>query len=316
MAALLAFFLSVLALGFGLGTSSESGEVAAEPAPAADPVVRMTPRQKAALVVVSGLTAPRGVAGVLVQSWSLNQPRPKGALVFVDQEGGEVRTFGSLPPALPASGYETEAEAREAGFETGKALAEAGVDVDLAPVLDGSTGPLGSRHFDRGELGLAFAGGLSEGGIAPCVKHFPGLGSARISTDESPQVRARLILRELAVFRAAVRAGVPCVMVGHAFYPRLGRWRASFSRRAYRLLRRTGFEGVAITDSVSVFGSRYATSSAFLAIRAGADLVLYTSGRDAARAIRRLVPLARAGALDEPVRRVLRFRREFGLGRP
>jgi beta-glucosidase-like glycosyl hydrolase len=105
-------------------------------------------------------------------------------------------------------------------------------------------------------------------------------------------------------------------MVGHAFYPGFGVRRASFSPHAYRFLRRSGFNGVAITDSVSVFGSRYATSTAVLAVLAGADLVLYTNGRDAARAIRRLLPLARMGALDEHVRRVLRLRRELGLGRP
>jgi beta-N-acetylhexosaminidase len=313
VAALLALLLSLL--GLGLGSSSQSGEAAAEPVSPPDPVARLTPREKAALVVVSGLPAPHGVAGVLVQEWSLREPRPRDALVFVDQEGAEVRAFASLSPELPASAYQTEAQAREAGFETGIALADAGVDVDLAPVLDARSGPLGSRHFARPSFALAFARGLAEGSTAPCVKHFPGLGTAKLSTDESPQVRGRLTPRELAAFRAAVHAGVPCVMVGHAFYPRLGRWRASFSRRAYRLLRGTGFDGVAITDSVSVFGSRYATSSAVLALRAGADLVLYTNGRDAARAIRRLVPLARAGVLDEPVRRVLRLRRELGLER-
>jgi beta-glucosidase-like glycosyl hydrolase len=71
-------------------------------------------------------------------------------------------------------------------------------------------------------------------------------------------------------------------MVGHAFYARLGHLRASFNPRAYRLLRKWGFEGVAITDSASVFGSREAVPSALKAVRAGADLVLFTSGRDAA----------------------------------
>jgi beta-N-acetylhexosaminidase len=314
VALLLAFLLSVF--GLGLGGSSDSGEGAAAPTPQADPVARLAPREKAALVVVSGRPAPPGVAGVLVQEWSLHEPRPKGALVFVDQEGGEVRAFAGLPPRLPASAYGSVAEAGAAGRATGRALSAAGVDVDLAPVLDAPSGPLGSRHFARPDVALAFARGLAKGGTAACVKHFPGLGAASVSTDESPAVRSRLDPLELGSFHAAVQAGVPCVMVGHAFYRRLGDRRASFSRRAYRLLRRTGFDGVAITDSVSVFGSRYATSSAVLAVRAGADLVLFTSGRDAARAIRRLLPLARAGELDEPVRRVLHFRRELGLDRP
>jgi beta-N-acetylhexosaminidase len=270
----------------------------------------LTPREKAALVVVSGLPAPKGVAGILVQEWSKELPRPRGALVFVDQEGGAASTFDGLPPAGPASSYRSAAEAFGAGKATAEGLKEAGVDIDLAPVVDLAGGPLGSRHFSRPAFALAFARGLAVAGSTSCPKHFPGLGSARISTDESPTVRARLLPAELGAFRRAVAGGAECVMVGHAFYRRFGlRSRASFNPAAYRLLRREGFQGVAITDSVSVFGSEWAVPSAKLAIRAGADLILLTSGRDAARVVRALLPLARRGLLDEPVARVLAFRR-------
>ena len=264
-------------------------------------------------MVVSGLPAPKGVAGVIVQRWSLGEARPRNALVFVDQEGGTAQTFGRLQPSAPASSYTSARQAFLSGRGTGQALHRAGVHVDLAPVLDSKGGPLGSRHFRRSEFAVAFARGLGAGGVGACVKHFPGLGTARISTDESPQVHASIRAEELAGFRRAIRAGVPCVMTSHAIYDRFGRRRASFSRRAYRLLRRTGFDGVAMTDSVSVFGSKFAVVSARLAIRGGADLVLYTNGRDAGRAIAALVPLARKGRLDEHVERVLRLRRSLGL---
>ena len=117
--------------------------------------------------------------------------------------------------------------------------------------------------------------------------------------------------QDLAPFRAAVRAGVPCVMVGHAIYPRLGSRRASLEPATYRLLRATGFDGVAITDSMGVLGSPYAPYWARLAIRAGADLVLTTNGRDARRMVDALVPLARSGELDAAVARVLRFRARY-----
>jgi beta-N-acetylhexosaminidase len=274
----------------------------------------LTPRQKAALVVVSGLPAPKGVAGVIVQDWSRREPRPRHALVFVDQEGGSASTFDELPPGAPASSFQSPEEALVVGKATGKALERAGVDVDLAPVLDLAGGPLGSRHFAAPAEALAFAHGLEAGGTTACPKHFPGLGSARVSTDESPHVRARLLPAEVRAFRMAVAAGADCVMVGHAFYRRFGlERRASFNPAAYRLLRRLGFDGVAITDSVSVFGSDPAVSSAKRAVRAGADLVLLTNGPDAARVIDALVPLARRGLLDENVRRVLAFRRRLGL---
>jgi beta-N-acetylhexosaminidase len=274
----------------------------------------LTPRQKAALVVVSGLPAPKGVAGVIVQDWSRREPRPRRALVFVDQEGGSASTFDELPPGTPASSFQSPEEALAAGRATGKALERAGVDVDLAPVLDLAGGPLGSRHFAAPAEALAFARGLEAGGTASCPKHFPGLGSARVSTDESPHVRARVLPAEVGAFRSAVAPGAYCVMVGHAFYRRFGlEWRASFNPAAYRFLRRLGFDGVAITDSVSVFGGDWAVRAAKLAIRAGGDLVLLTNGPDAARVIDALVPLARRGFLDEHVRRVLAFRRRLGL---
>jgi beta-N-acetylhexosaminidase len=265
----------------------------------------LTPREKASLLVVAGMPAGAGFGGVLVRQWNTDYARPGGSLVFADQEGGAVKTFTRLAPWRAASGYRSAADALSAGRETAAALHRAGVDADFAPVLDLADGPLGSRHFARPEFAVAFARGL---GAAACVKHFPGLGSTARSTDEA-RVYGVLRSRDLAPFRAAVRAGVPCVMVGHAIYPRLGPRRASLEPATYRLLRGLGFRGVAITDSLGVLGSPYAPYWARLAVQAGADLVLTTSSRDAARMVDALVPLARTGRLDDKIVRVLRYRR-------
>src|SRR2546423_778842 len=267
----------------------------------------LTPQQKAALVVVSGLPAPPGVAGVIVRLWDRDRPRPRGALVFTDQEGGTVKTFPQIPPWSAAESVRSKAEAFDSGRETGRALRGVGVTVDLGPVLDLPDGPLGTRQFRSPFYGVAFARGLAAGRAGACVKHFPGLGSLPVSTDERPYVRGRVREADLAPYRAAVEAGVPCVMVGHGVYPRLGGIRAALEPNAYRLLRSLGFEGVAITDSLNVVNGR-AVRWAVSASRAGADLLLITSGADAARAIRALEPLARRGELDAHVARVLRFR--------
>jgi beta-N-acetylhexosaminidase len=267
-------------------------------------------------VIVSGLPAPRGVAGVIVHEYNRRAPRPRRALVFVDQEGGTASSFDDLAPARAAAAYSRPRGAFAAGRAAGRALRRAGADVDLAPVLDLAGGPLGSRHFRRPALALAFARGLAAAKVGACAKHFPGLGSAAVSTDESPHVRAVLRPRELAAFRAAIKAGIPCVMVGHALYGGQGSRRASFDPNMYRRLRRMGFDGVAITDSVSVFGSDWAVFSARASIRAGADLVLFTNGPDARRAMRALVPLARRGLLDRHVARVLALRQTLGLASP
>jgi beta-N-acetylhexosaminidase len=271
-------------------------------------VARLSPQEKASLVVISGLPAPPGVGGVIVRRWDRHLRRPSRALVFADQEGGGVRAFPDLPPRVAASGYRTVSEAFTAGQDAGAALGSAGVDVTLAPVLDAPDGPLGSRHFRSQRLGVVFGLGVERAGTAPCAKHFPGLGSTPRSTDEA-RVHGRLRPREVDGFRVA---SFPCVMVGHAIYPRLGTRRASLEPATYRLLRRRGFRGVAVTDSLGVLGSPYAPYWARLALRAGADMVLFTSARDARRAIDALVPLAARGELDAAVARILRFRARYG----
>jgi beta-N-acetylhexosaminidase len=248
----------------------------------------MSPEQKARVVV---LTTERpgifyGAAGIR----------------FADQEGGLVQAFPGAPPTRAAADFATRREAFAAGVATRRALRREGVDVDLAPVLDAPDGPLGSRQFRSGSLGVAFGRGL---GRAACVKHFPGLGTAAYSTDERPHVDARVRPRDLAPFQAAVRAGVPCVMMGHAFYGT--RFRASLEPSTYRLLRGIGFDGVAITDSLSIVHDAPVERWARQAARAGADMLLFTSPAHAERAVHALLPLARRGELDAHVRRVLRL---------
>jgi beta-N-acetylhexosaminidase len=275
-------------------------------------VAAMTPREKAEAVVVAGMPAGEGFGGVLVRQWNADAPRPRGSIVFADQEGGTVRTFRALAPQRAASRYRSAEEAFRAGRDTAAGLRRAGVHATFAPVLDLADGPLGSRQFAKPEYGVAFARGL---GSAACPKHFPGLGSTPESTDVA-RVYGVLRSEDLAPFRAAIRAGVPCVMVGHAIYPRLGPRRASFEPKTYALLRRLGFRGVAITDSIGVLGSPYAPFWARLALRAGADLVLTTSARDASRIVDALVPLARGGELDAKLRRISRYRSSVAAPTP
>jgi beta-N-acetylhexosaminidase len=271
-------------------------------------VAALSPQQKAELVVVSGLPAPFGVGGVLVQRATRHYGWPGNTLVFADQEGGKVRAFPTLPPERSASRYRSVADARAAGRATGSALKRSGVNVDLAPVLDAPDGPLGARHFASADYGVAFARGLLDAGEGTCVKHFPGLGSARVSTDDRPHVDARIRAWEVATFAAAIGAGVPCVMTSNAFYDGAP-FRATISRDVYRRLRALGFAGVALTDSLSIVREAPVERWSRQAVRAGADLVLFTSPAHARRAIAALIPLARSGELDEHVARVLAFRR-------
>jgi len=308
--ALLAFALAACVVLL-LGASVVQARAPFRPVPVSVDLRRMSPEAKAALVVVSGLPAPPGVGGAIVFASTRHLDVPDGTPLYVDQEGGVVKRFRGLPPFAPASSYRRNKAAFRAGRATGRALQGVRVDVDLAPVLDSRDGPLESRHFRRPGLGISFAKGLLAGGTAPCAKHFPGLGSTPESTDVA---RVFGVVRgsEVRAFRAAALAGVPCIMVSHAIYPSLGKRRASLESRTYELLRRQGFAGVAITDSLSALGPN-PTKWARLAARAGADLILVQEARDVRTVIDALTPLARNGKLDEAVERVIRFRRSLGF---
>ena len=128
------------------------------------------------------------------------------------------------------------------------------------------------------------------------VKHFPGVAPAADATDERPPVDATVRAQDLAPFRSAIRAGVRCVMTSNAFYDG-ARFRA--------------------TISPSIVRAAPVERWARQAIRAGADLVLFTSPAHARRALAALLPLARAGELDVSVERVLRYRSRLrGAPRP
>ena len=248
-------------------------------------------------------------------------PRPAGAdqplLLTVDQEGGLVKRLPG-PPTRSAE----EIGARGAGFAervgsaTGHSLSSMGVNADLAPVLDlGRPGrAIADEHrtFARtpaavSERGVAFARGLAAGGVAATAKHFPGLGAARVNTDNAVQ-RIRLPAAKLRSadeqpFGSFVEAGGAMVMLSTAIYPALSGRPAAFSREIAtgELRDRLGFQGVSITDALGTISARSAGGSgraAVAAAAAGSDLVLFTDPGGAARAQLALAAALGDGRLD------------------
>lgn len=262
-------------------------------------------------------------------------PRPAGLdaplLLMVDQEGGSVMRLPGAPtrsaPAMAASG--DPAIARSEGRATAATLRAAGMNVDLAPVVD-VVRPESALHAEgRGfgfsarsasRFGSAFVRGLTAGGVAATAKHFPGYGAAPSNTDEGP-VQIDVSLRELHAvdrrpFRAAIDAGARLVMVSSATYPALSAKPAVFSPRVIEgeLRRGLGFEGVTISDDLEApaFGSP--PGAALRAAAAGVDLLLFARSYDgAARASAQLARAIHAGQIERAplyasLRRVLALR--------
>jgi beta-N-acetylhexosaminidase len=335
---------------------------AAEPAPEERAAVdRLSLRQQVGQLIVlrfAGTAAPeyvrralreRRAAGAILFRDNVVAPGQLRALtralrraggdpiVAVDQEGGDIRIVPWAPPALSAPRQTEAGSVRADARAAANALRRLGITVTLAPVADVPSVPdaaLGGRELARDAATASEAmadavTGWRAGGVAPTAKHFPGLGGATVNTDFGSATiersRAALEATDLPPFEAAIDAGVPLVMVGHAAYPALDPDRIASQSRPIleELLRgRLGFRGVVVTDSMEARAS-IATGSITAvserAVRAGADLVLLT-GRGSYRPVYdHLLALARRSPafrirVRESAARVLALRARYSRG--
>jgi beta-N-acetylhexosaminidase len=263
---------------------------------------------------------------------SIQRPARGRALVMVDQEGGEIRT---VDWAGPVAGQPFQGDAASVGRSArgaARQLRGVGVNVNLAPVADVPQGPapvMGSRAFAGGAEGIAARTrasirGMRSAGVAATAKHFPGLGRARVNTDDGSATIQGGLEDDLVPFRAAVDARVPLVMLSHALYPALDARRIASQSPAVvgGLLREElGFEGVIVTDSLeaqAVLDRSGVGRAAERSIRAGADLILMTGSASWNQVHPWLLGKARRSkAFRERIResaaRVLALKEELGL---
>ena len=159
---------------------------------------------------------------------ALQRNAHNGALVMVDQEGGEIRTVGWAGPVAGQPFQGQPAEVRRAARSAARQLRTAGVNVNLAPVADVPTGGAAlalarvrGRREGVADRTRASIEGMWSARLAATAKHFPGLGRA---AREHRRRHGRIggdVSADLVPFRAAIDAGVPLVMLSHAVYPRL-----------------------------------------------------------------------------------------------
>jgi beta-N-acetylhexosaminidase len=249
---------------------------------------------------------------------SRRNPVREPLLLMADQEGGAVRRLPG-PPGLSerqiARSADPPAQARLAGAGAAATLRAAGLNVNLAPVLDvyrtaggfiGQYGRSYSRHPGQvARLGADFIRAQQDAGVVAAAKHFPGLGAAARNQDTDLQpvtlaVGAAALRRvDERPYRAAVAAGVRLVMVSWAVYPALDPDRpAGLSPLVVQgeLRQRLGFQGVTITDGLEAGALRRygpVARRGQLAARAGMDLLL-CAGHSLGEGRRAAAGLARA----------------------
>ncbi len=256
-------------------------------------VLRALREGRAAGVILFGGNAP-SAGGVRTLTGALQGAAGRGgaAIVCLDQEGGAIRTLRFAPPDQSQAQLRTPPAPRAAATASARALRAVGVNVVLGPVADVAAGTHGSIMASRAYPGGAQAVASStraataayvQAGVAPVLKHFPGLGGATVNTDAAPaaiRLSRPALLADLAPFRAPA----PLVMVGHARYPALdpGHIASQSHTIATDLLRgQLGFAGVAMSDSLEARAAIAAAggsvgTAAVRSVGAGIDLLLLT----------------------------------------
>lgn len=256
--------------------------------------------------------------------------------IAVEDEGGSISPLAEKGLVDKQDNAKAQAEnggadkAYEAGSAMGSYLKEYGFNLNLAPVADLNSvdnsimknRAYGSEADKVSPCVTSMVRGLKEQHVSACLKHFPGMGSTAQNTDEGLASTDRSAedfrANEFAVFQAGIDAGADMVMVSHMAASSLAgdNTPCSMSSAVVTdiLRREMGFDGVIITDSMSIAAvSDYyeAGEAAVLALRAGCDMILMPE--DFEKAYNGVLEAVQSGVISEErindsLRRVYRIK--------
>jgi beta-N-acetylhexosaminidase len=265
-------------------------------------------------------------------------------LISVDQEGGRINRLKpayGFPPSYSEQYLGTLndlAFTHECAETTAQTLESAGINLNLAPVVDLNVNPdnpiIGyyERSFSA-DPDIVTAHSLEvikahhEYGVLTTLKHFPGHGS---STGDSHQgfvdVTETWSEIELEPFRNIIRAGMcDVVMTAHIFNAHLDPdYPATLSEPTITgiLRKKLGWDGVVITDDMGMgaIAQYYGFETAIeLAVKAGADILAYANNSSvfdptiperAVGVVKRLVEngVITESRIDQSYRRIMRLK--------
>ena len=226
-------------------------------------------------------------------------------LIAADNEGGAVMRLSTRLGYLPTPPPQALGDAGDPGATAlesrrmGATLREAGINWNLAPVVDVAVNPLNpavvtlGRTFSSDPLQViiqarAFIQGMHEAGVFTSLKHFPGPGSSRSDSHQGfVDVTDTADLKiELAPYRALIKEGLAdSVMTAHVFNRGLDPWNpATLSRFTIkRYLRdKLGYKGLVVSDDLlmGAIRQRYGVEEAsILALQASVDMLLISQNQ-------------------------------------
>ena len=228
-----------------------------------------------------------------IQECARAQGQPS-LIIAIDQEGGQVTRLKEPFTQFPGNSTMKDVEdAVNFAETTAVELAEVGINMNLAPVMDivpeAVNSIMAGRSFGHdpdwvSTMGVTVINCLQRNDIMAVAKHFPGIGrTLEDSHIDLPICDADLTDMkncDLRPFEAGIDNAVAGIMLSHIIYNKIDpKWPASLSPAiAQKLLReKLGFAGISMTDDLDMGAivKHYAIRTAIRQVLvAGIDMAL------------------------------------------
>lgn len=265
-------------------------------------------------------------------------------LLAIDQEGGDVdrlaQFFGPSPSGATLGATNNPQKAQAEGVLTAQRLAQLGINVDLAPVVDVGTqeGSLdGTRLWGDdpdqvAKMTSAYVDGLQQNGILATLKHWPGIGSLPYGSDPHKVLPVldrsinQMNATDFKSFQDLLENKPAMIMTTHVIVPSIDpKYPASLSPKLVDgvLRGQLGYQGVIITDQLhmgAIIANYSLNEASVLAILAGNDIIEgaydYNTAMSMEAYIHAAVQNGRISAerIDDSVRRILEMKWRYHIG--
>ncbi|RAV01970.1 glycoside hydrolase family 3 protein [Paenibacillus sp. YN15] len=239
---------------------------------------------------VGGFYAANHVSGERITKLKSLSKTP--LLVAQDLEVGHCSGALSWPSAMALGAIDDEETAYNWAYYQALDARRQGVNAVFGPVLDvalnpesqaTSTRPLSGDPQQAARLAAAVVKGYQDAGLLPFAKHFPGFGrgnqDVHLELSKYKADKQTLLKEDLLPYRQAIQeASLAGIMTGHIRIDEIdSELPMPLSSKQMELLKEIGFNGLTITDSLSMKGIQYLYQDEILypgAILSGHDMIL------------------------------------------
>lgn len=224
------------------------------------------------------------------------------------------------------------------GVEVANQCKAVGINLNFAPCVDinnNSKNPvINSRSFGENRYKVVqkaslYLNGMQDGGIAGCLKHFPGHGDtesdSHLGLPTISKSRSELEEMELFPYRQMIGDNADMIMVAHLNIPALDTTPECPSSLSYPIITKLlkqeyGFSGIIITDGMEMKGvrqqDRFDGDAEIRALLAGVDILLLPGKTETiVHAIKQAVDSGKIPVelIDDRCLRILQYKEKKGI---